>query len=99
MAIIIEEEKKKSGILNVLGWLVVLAIVLAAGYYLFFVTPPPAIIAPSAGLKNLGSLSQVNLNVQDIVNSAQFQALKQYVPLPTSTGPAPVGRANPFVSP
>lgn len=99
MAIIIEEEKKKSNILEILGWLVVVVILIAAAYYVFFASPPAAIILPSTNLKNIGPLSQVSLNVQSIVSSPQFQALKQYVPLPTSTGPSLVGRANPFISP
>jgi hypothetical protein len=99
MAIIIEEEKKTSGILTVLGWLAIFAIIIAAVYFIFFVSPQAAIIVPSANLKNIGPISQVNLNAQDIVNSAEFQSLKQYIS-PTSTfGNVSVGRSNPFVSP
>jgi hypothetical protein len=99
MAIIIEEEKRTSGILNILGWLAVLSMVGAAIYYIFLVSPITAIILPSAGLNNIGPISQVNLNAQNILNSNEFQALKQYVS-PTSTfGSVPVGRANPFVAP
>jgi hypothetical protein len=99
MAIVIEEEKKNSNTLAVFGWLVVIAIIVAAVYYIFFVTPPPTIIAPSGVLGTIGSISSSTANPQDVVNSAEFQALQQYVAEPSSTGPAPVGRQNPFLAP
>lgn len=99
MAIIIEEEKKKNGVLNFLGWFVVVVIVLCVVYYLFFASPPPTVVYPSASLKDLGPISQANLNVQDVLNSDEYQSLKQYVQLPSASGPVPVGRTNPFVSP
>lgn len=99
MAIVVEEEKKNTNTLAVFGWLVVIAVIVIAIYYIFFVTPPPAVIVPNGALENLGSVSSVTANPQNVVNSAEFQALKQYISEPTSTGPVPMGRPNPFVAP
>jgi hypothetical protein len=81
-----------------LGWIVVLAIIIAAIYYIFFVEPPSAIILPTGILQSVGSLP-TSVNPQDVVGNAEFQALRQYVSEPTSAGPVPVGRQNPFISP
>jgi predicted permease len=98
MAIVIEEEKKSSNILAFLGWIVVLAIIVAAIYYIFFVEPPSAVILPTGTLQSVGSLPMTSVNPQDVLNNDEFRALQQYVPEPTSTGPVPVGRANPFIA-
>jgi predicted permease len=99
MAIVIEEEKKANNILAFLGWIVVLVIIVAAIYYIFFIVPPSAIVLPSGTLQSVGSLPVAGVSPQDVVNNVEFQALQQYVAEPTSTGPAPLGRQNPFVSP
>ena len=99
MAIVIEEEKKKNGILAFLGWIVVLVIIVVAVYYIFFELPPSAIILPTGTLESVGSLPATAVNPQDVVNNSEFQALQQYVSEPTSTGPVPVGRQNPFIAP
>jgi hypothetical protein len=100
MAILVEEEKKgNSNILAYLGWIVVLVIVGAAVYYIFFVEPPSAIILPTGTLQSVGSLPVSGINPETVVNNDEFQALQQYIAEPTSTGPVPVGRPNPFISP
>jgi len=99
MAIVIEEEKKSSNLLAILGWIVVLGIVVLAVYYIFFVEPPSAVILPTGTLQSVGSLPVASVNPEDVVNNAEFQALQQYVSEPTSTGPAPVGRQDPFIAP
>jgi hypothetical protein len=99
MAIVIEEEKKSSSALAFLGWIVVLAIIAVAIYYVFFALPPSAIILPTGTLESVGSLPATAVNPQDVVNNEEFRALQQYVAEPTSTGPVPVGRQNPFIAP
>jgi hypothetical protein len=99
MAIIVEEEKKSSGILTVLGWIVIIGIVIVTVYYVFFVIPPSAIILPSGNLQTINSVSPSNLDPQSVIGSSEFQALKQYVASPVATGPAGVGRMNPFLAP
>jgi len=99
MAILVEEEKKSSGVLALLGWLVVIGIIFASVYYVFFVVPPSAVILPTGNLKNISSVSQLNVNPQDVLGSGEFQSLKQYVAPPVATGPAAVGRPNPFLAP
>ena len=99
MAIVIEEEKKSSSALAFFGWIVVLAIIVAAIYYIFFVLPPSAIILPTGTLQSVGSLPATAVSPQDVVNNDEFQVLQQYVAEPTSTGPVPLGRQNPFIAP
>ena len=99
MAIVIEEEKKGGTLFAFLGWIVVLAMIGAAIYYIFFVEPPSAIILPTGTLKEVSSLPVTSVNPQDVMTNTEFQALRQYVPEPTSTGPAPKGRQDPFLSP
>lgn len=99
MAIIVEEEKKSSNILAIFGWLVVFAIIIAAVYYIFFVEPPSAVILPTGNLQSVGSLPLVAANPQGVVSNQEFQELQQYIVEPTSTGPVPVGRQNPFIAP
>ena len=99
MAIVIEEEKKNNHLLAILGWLVVAAIVVAAVYYIFFVEPPSALILPSAGLRSVSSVSGISVNPQSVLENSEFQSLQRYVPEPTSSGPVPVGRQNPFIAP
>jgi hypothetical protein len=99
MAIIIEEERTSRGIISFLGWTSIVAILLIAAYYAFFAPPPTVIVMPPADSKNLLSISIASLDAQDIVQGGAFQSLKQHVPLPSPTGPAGVGRANPFVAP
>ena len=67
--------------------------------YLFRVEPPSAIILPSGTLESVGSLPVKTMNPQDVMNNDEFQILQQYVTEPTSTGPVPVGRQNPFIAP
>lgn len=99
MAIIVEEEKKSSGILMILGWIVIIGIVIAAVYYVFFVIPPSAIILPSGNLQTINAVAPSNLDPQGVIGSSEFQALKQYIASPVATGPAGIGRNNPFLAP
>jgi len=99
MAIVIEEEKRGSNILAFLGWVAVIAIIGAAIYYIFFIVPPSAIILPTGTLQNLSAIPSSGVNPQDVVNNDEFQALQPYISEPTSTGPVPVGRTDPFIAP
>jgi hypothetical protein len=99
MAIIVEEEKNRSNLAAVVGWIVILGIVLAAVYYIFFAAPAAVIVTPPAGFQNISAITQVNFNPASVTSSTSFQALKQYVSEPTSTGPASVGRPDPFLLP
>lgn len=99
MAIIVEEEKKSSNILAFFGWIFILGIIIAAIYYVFFVAPPSATILPTGTLQSVEALPVATVNPQDLLGSQEFQSLKQYISEPTSTGPVPVGRQNPFIAP
>lgn len=101
MAIIIEEEKitNKAGITSLLGWFVMIVALGAAAYYLFFVSAPPAIITPPAGFSNITPITQLTINPQAVVTSPAFTSLTDTISAPTSTGPVPIGRQDPFITP
>lgn len=82
------------------GWLVFLGIFAAAVYYIFFAAPELVIIPPPASYGTIAPLANISLEPQSVLNSPQYLALKPPpFAMPTATGPASVGRANPFVSP
>ena len=97
MAIIVEEEKNTGNLTSMFGLILAVIIVVAAVYYLFFVTPPPAIITPPAGFEDITPIAQISFDPTSVLNNPTFQALKQPIAEPTSTGPVPIGKANPFV--
>lgn len=101
MAIIVEEDKQRisRGVPALFGWLIIAAIVAVGAYYLFFAAPPAVVVVPPENFAAITPLASINLNPSSVLNSAGFQALKPYVTEPTSTGPAPVGRTNPFLVP
>ncbi len=99
MAIIVEEERQQSNTPSALGWIVVLAIVAVAGYYLFFAPAPQGIVTAPPAFQDIAAITKINFDPSVVVSSTAFEMLKQSVPEPTSTGPVPLGRANPFVAP
>lgn len=101
MAIIVEEEKGgATGTAAVtLGWVVILGVIIAAAYYIFLATPPTIVVPPPANFQSIQPIAQLNFDPNMVLNNPNFQALKQYVAEPTSTGPSGVGRSNPFISP
>lgn len=99
MAIIVEEGKKKTNILGVAAWLVFLVIIGAAVYYIFFAQPQLVAIPATGPLDAIAPIASSSLDAQSLTGSASFQALQSTVTLPTSTGPAAVGRPNPFIAP
>jgi hypothetical protein len=100
MAILVEEEKiNKSNITSLFGWFVIIVALGVGAYYLFFVTPPPAVITPPAGFNNINPITQITINPQAVVSSTEFTSLTDTIAEPTSTGPVPVGRPNPFIAP
>jgi len=94
MAIVIEEEKRKINWLSIGIIILIISTIIIAAYYLFF-TPVPFIekIAP-ARLQSLQDLSRIKLEPEAIINSSNFQILRQYVN-PIEIGP--VGKNIPFV--
>ena len=98
MAIVVEEEKRKSpGIATPLGWIVVLAIIGLGSYYIFFAPAPAVIVTPPANFAVIQPIAQINFDPASVLNNPSFQALKSYITEPISTGPASVGKQNPFV--
>lgn len=100
MAIIVEEEKNTTNYVRLIGWIVILAVIGAAVYYLFFAAPELVVIPPPAGFQNIAPISGVTLSPDSVLKSPTYVALNQPpFPLPTSTGPVSVGRADPFLAP
>lgn len=95
MAIIIEEQRERLGFLNVLIWLVILLMLGAGTYYVFFKKPELYEVATPVNLESTQELVRITINPDDVIQSPQFQALKQYI---TPTQAVTVGRPNPFMS-
>lgn len=97
MAIIIEEKTNGSGVVTFLIWLVILAIITASAYYVFFRSPDLVEFnaSPPSTFNNIQQLSKISINSDQLINNPQFQALKQYVTIPSVEN---VGRANPFLA-
>ena len=97
MAIIIEEENNHKGnYTSWLGWLVILFAVAATAYYFIFSVPPPVTAQAPASFQSIAAITQIHFDPSGIINSRAFQSLKQSVPEPTSSGPTPLGKPNPF---
>ncbi len=100
MAIIVEEEKNSVNIIRIAAWGTIAIVICVAAYYIFFAAPDLVVISPPAGFEDIEPVSQFKLQPEDVLNSPDYQALKPpSFPLPTPTGPAAVGRTNPFISP
>jgi len=97
MAIIVNEEKSRTNLISLLGWLGILAAVGAAVYYIFFAAPELVIIAPSGNLGAIAPIASITIHPEDVINSPAFQALQAQIPPPSATGPALIGRTNPFL--
>lgn len=93
MAIVVEQEKKKINWFAVLLTIFLIAVVGGAIYYFFFVAPPLLEKIAPLPLQSLRDLSYAELNPETILNSPDFQILRQYVN-PIEIGP--VGKINPF---
>ena len=100
MAIIVEEDKNKVNVVRLLGWVAIFIVIGISVYYVFFAAPDLVTITPPPGFATIEPISQVSLQPSDVLNNATFQSLQQPTfALPTPSGPAGVGRSNPFVSP
>ena len=97
MAIIVEEEKKSGNLMLILGWVAVFAVLAAAAYYIFFANPDTVTVIPSGALSTIAPFANITLHPDDVFTG--IQGLKSTVTLPSPTGPAPVGRTNPFIAP
>lgn len=96
MAIIIEEKTNGSGIITFLIWLAILGIIAASAYYVFFKKPELVEFNASSNFKNIQQLSKISINSDQLINNPQFQALKQYITVP-SLESISINRPNPFL--
>ncbi len=93
MAIIIEEEKKAVNWFGIILALVVVGVLFAGGYILFFKKPELIEVVAPGKFQDLSKISQLSFNPQELLDSPQFKALKQFGV--DVTVPQP-GRSNPF---
>lgn len=100
MAIIVEEEKSNINLVRIAAWGTIIVIICVAAYYILFASPELIVISPPAGFERIAPVSQFKLQPEEVLNSPAYQILKApSFPLPTPTGPAAVGRLNPFIAP
>jgi hypothetical protein len=93
MAIIVEQEKKKINWFAMLLTIFLVAVVGGAIYYFFFVAPPLLDKIVPSSLQSLKDLSSAQINPETVLNSPDFQKMRQYVN-PIEIGA--VGKLNPF---
>jgi hypothetical protein len=93
MAIVVEQERKKINWFAILLIIFLVAVIGGAIYYFFFVAPPLIDKIAPLQLQSLKDLSFAELNPETILNSPDFQILRQYVN-PIEIGA--VGKINPF---
>lgn len=94
MAIIVEEEQgNRVSIISALMWVLVLVIIIAAGYFIFFAQPQFVEIVAPQNFKGIDPLANLNLDPEGVVQSQEFQSLRQYV---TPIAPGNAGKSNPF---
>jgi len=94
MAIVVEQERKKINWFAVLLIIFIIAVLGGVIYYLFFISVPLIDKAVPVSLQSLKDLSAAHLQPETILNSSDFQLLRQYVN-PIEIGA--VGKTNPFV--
>ena len=99
MAIVVEEDRKQSHIFAIAGWFVIFIMIAATAYYLFFAPPTVTPATPSGGLGSIAPLASSPVQPQSVEQNAALTALHTTIAAPTSTGPAAVGRSNPFLAP
>jgi hypothetical protein len=99
MAIIVEEGEKKNNTIAIIEWLVLLCVAGAAVYYIFFAQPQLVTIPAAGNVGMIAPITQAALQPNTILQSPLFMTLTSTVALPSSQGPALVGRADPFIAP
>lgn len=95
MAIVVEEEKKSSvNIISLLMWLMVIFAVGLSVYYLFFKRPELIPIKVPENFENAESLSNIQLNPEEVLENPNFKSLKTLV---QPVNPQGVGKSNPLL--
>ncbi len=93
MAIIVEQEKKPVNWVNVVAIVVFVVLVFAVAYFVFFNKPELIDVVLPGGLRNINTLSQVQVDPSPVVTTLQKYFTTNYnspITIPTP------GRTNPF---
>lgn len=91
---IIEEKGNNNALIDFLVWIAILIIIGSGIYYIFFKKPELIQFTASSSFKDVQQLSKINISSDQLINSPQFQALKQHI---TAVEPKDIGRTNPFL--
>lgn len=95
MAIVVEEERHSSvNIIGAMMWGLVLVAIGLSAYYLFFKRPELIPITVPANFENAESLSNIQLNPEEVLDNPTFKALKTLV---NPVKPEGVGKTNPLL--
>lgn len=98
MAIVIEGEKKGIDWGFILGIFCIVGIIGVAVVYLFFVNPDAVQqLTTTPDQQRLAEFSKSKLRPEEVLNSAEFQALRTTATVPTPSE-AEIGKVNPFLS-
>jgi hypothetical protein len=100
MAIVIEEaQKDRTNLWRFLAWFGVFIVIAAAVYYIFFAAPELVVVTPSGNFNAIAPIANISLDPSSVLQNQAFQSLQSTVPPPSPSGPAAVGRSNPFIAP
>lgn len=93
MAIVLEEEKKPVNWFGIITAVIVIGVLFAGGYFMFFKKPELIEVVAPGKFQDISKISQLTFNPEELLNSPQFKALKQFGVEVTVPQP---GRTNPF---
>ena len=93
MAFTIEGENKRKGLVRLVVGVIVDLLLLFATYYLFFTKPPQIDILVPLELESISKISKLSIDPGAVIDSPQYQSLKEHVGPPEL---GEYGRVNPF---
>ena len=95
MAFTIEGEKQNKMAMRVIIIVILVMLLVFATYYLFFTKPPQIEVLVPVELETISQISDLEVNPSAIIESPEYQSLKEHV-APPELGE--FGRVNPFAN-
>lgn len=95
MAIVIEKKESRVNWFALATGISVLLIIGALVYFLFFASAPLIEVVVPITVKEISTISRIDINPGTVLNDAIYKSLKPYIADPT---PGTLGRPNPFIS-
>lgn len=93
MAIQIEQQQKSVSWVKIASAVIIVAVLFAGAYFLFFKKPELIEVVVPGQFEDLTQLSEIELNANELLESPQFQMLRQYS---LDSSPPSPGKSNPF---